>query len=99
MKDFNDQNKILITIRHLHFNKKTKNFFRPFDRGADKTSTEQGLDSPLVRAWKEVFYNPSRRTDEDESGAQNFVDIMVKIHNKIQNIKSPTLTGDPAVPC
>jgi len=99
MKDFKDQNKILITIPHLHFNKKTKNFFRPFKRGADKTLTEQGLDSPLLRAWKEFFRNPSRRTDEDESEAQNFVDIMVKIHNKIQNIKSPTRTGDPVVPC
>jgi hypothetical protein len=55
MKDFKDQNKILITIRHLHFNKKTKKFFRPSERGVDKTSTEQGLDSPLLRAWKEVF--------------------------------------------
>jgi hypothetical protein len=27
--------------------------------------------------------------DTDRQTAQNFVDIMVKIHNKIQNIKSP----------
>jgi len=55
MKDFKDQNKILITIRHLHFNKKTKKVFRPSKRGADKTSTEQGFDPPLLRAWKEFF--------------------------------------------
>jgi hypothetical protein len=55
MKDFKDQNKLLITIRHLHFNKKTKKFFRPSKRGVDKTSTEHGLGSPLLSAWKEVF--------------------------------------------
>jgi hypothetical protein len=32
---------------------------------------------------------------KDESAAQNFVDIMVKIHNKIQNIKSPNSNRRP----
>lgn len=75
MKNFNDQNKPLITIRSLHFNKKNK------------------------KISGKVFLDPSMRTDEDESGAQNFVDIMVKIHNKIQNIKSLAPAEDPSVPC
>jgi hypothetical protein len=32
--------------------------------------------------------------EKEEQAAQNFVDIMFKIHNKIQNIKSPDSNKD-----
>jgi hypothetical protein len=74
MKNFNDQNVTFINIRLSHFNKKTKKNSRadPFHACPPKELLPDRGPLASVEAWK----------------AQNFVDIMVKIHNKIQNIKS-----------
>jgi hypothetical protein len=80
----------LITIQKLHFNKKAKIFL--------------GSNSLWFRAEGSIKTN--RRNviggfpslggrDKGESAAQNFVDIMVKIHNRIQNIKSPNSNRRP----
>lgn len=98
MKDFNDQNTIFITTRPLYFKKKTKKFFSLQAQGeGDFDRARPWVASPKPLTGK-FFLEGSRHRDEEVSAAQNFVDIMVKIHNKIRNIKSPTPTGAPPFP-
>jgi len=56
MKNFNDQNKSLITIRYLHFNKKTKKFWGGFSltlRGArTRMSREHRI---LLTSWSKYI--------------------------------------------
>ena len=56
---------------------------RPLEQGLFGESSRQGTtaDRIILRAG---------RPEDDQSTAQNFVDIMFKIHNKFQNIKSLT---------
>jgi len=98
MKDFNVPNMLSITIRELHFNKKTKNF------SPASWLPIKNCESRIRARSKGAFGNlcptgpgalRKRGANKEEWVAQNFVDIMVKIHNKIQTINSPNPREGP----
>jgi len=89
-KNFNVQYISLITIQKLYFKKKT-NFFWG-------TNSLWFLPEASIKTNRRNVIGgfPSLGgRDKRETAAQNFVDIMVKIHNKIQNIETPNSNKRP----